>query len=157
MIIRVQALELKVPPPVVLVLAAGAMWAIARVAPPLEVPTSIRWLTAGAIALAGFALNLAGIVAFRRAKTTVNPMRPENASSLVDSGVYRVSRNPMYAGLLVVLVAWAVFLSSAWALLGPVLFVFYMNRFQIEPEERVLSAMFGARYADYKAQVRRWL
>jgi protein-S-isoprenylcysteine O-methyltransferase Ste14 len=150
-------LELRVPPPAVFVLTAGAMWGIARVAPILEMPTAIRVAVAGTIALAGFGFNLAGIVSFRRAKTTVNPMRPETTSSLVSSGVYRISRNPMYAGLLIVLVAWAVFLSSAWALLGPLLFMLYMNRFQIAPEERVLSEIFGARYADYKAGVRRWL
>lgn len=156
-IVRTQALELKVPPPLVAVLTAGAMWAIARVAPILEVPTLIRAVASGTIALAGVALILAGIVSFRRAKTTVNPMRPETSSSLVSSGVYRVSRNPMYAGLLIVLFAWAIYLSSAWALAGPVLFVLYMNRFQIAPEERVLSEMFGTRYAGYKAGVRRWL
>ena len=63
----------------------------------------------------------------------------------------------MYVGLLVLLFAWAVFLSSAWALLGPVVFVLYMNRFQIAPEERVLSGMFGTDYSAYKSRVRRWL
>lgn len=63
----------------------------------------------------------------------------------------------MYLGLLFVLVAWAFFLSSYWALLGPLAFVLYMNRFQIAPEERVLLGMFGPGYAAYKARVRRWL
>ena len=63
----------------------------------------------------------------------------------------------MYVGMLFALVAWAIFLSSVWALLGPVAFVLYINRFQIEPEERVLTAMFGADYAKYKSAVRRWL
>ena len=75
----------------------------------------------------------------------------------MSSGVYRITRNPMYLGLLLILIAWAVFLSSAWLLLGPLTFVLYMNRFQIGPEERALSAMFGNSYAEYKARVRRWL
>jgi len=157
MIIRMQALELKIPPPAVAVLMAGAMWGISLVAPLLEVPTLIRVAAAATIALAGVGFSLAGIISFRRARTTVNPMKPETTTSLVCSGIYRVTRNPMYVGLLFVLVAWAVFLSSAWALLGPLAFVLYLNQFQIAPEERVLSAMFGTSYSAYKSRVRQWL
>jgi len=84
-------------------------------------------------------------------------MKPEKASSLVTTGIYRFTRNPMYLGLLFVLFAWAVFLASVWALLGPVAFVFYIDRFQIAPEEAILAGMFGAAYTEYKARVRRWL
>jgi protein-S-isoprenylcysteine O-methyltransferase Ste14 len=152
-----QALELKVPPPAVAVLIAIAMWGIPLVAPLLAMPAFIRVAAAVTIALAGGGFSLAGVISFRRARTTVNPMKPETTSSLVCSGIYRVTRNPMYVGVLFVLVAWAVFLSSAWALLGPLAFVLYINRFQIEPEERVLSAMFGTGYSAYKSRVRRWL
>jgi protein-S-isoprenylcysteine O-methyltransferase Ste14 len=157
MILRMQALELKIPPPAVAVLIAGVMWGISLVAPLLGVPAVIRVVVAVTIALAGAGFSLAGVISFRRAKTTVNPMKPETTSALVCSGIYRVTRNPMYVGLLLVLVAWAAFLSTAWALLGPLAFVLYINRFQIAPEERVLSAMFGMDYAAYKSRVRRWL
>jgi protein-S-isoprenylcysteine O-methyltransferase Ste14 len=157
MIIRMQALELKIPPPAVAVLIASAMWEISMVLPLLEVPALIRVATAVIVALAGFGFSIAGVISFRRARTTINPMKPETTSSLVCSGIYGVTRNPMYVGLLFVLVAWAVFLSSAWALLGPLVFVLYMNQFQIAPEERVLSGMFGTDYTAYKARVRRWL
>ena len=157
MIIRMQALELKIPPPAVAVLLAGAMWGISLVAPLLEGPAFIRVAAAVTIALAGGGFSLAGVISFRRARTTVNPMKPETTSSLVCSGIYGVTRNPMYVGLLLVLVAWAVFLSSAWTLPGPLAFVLYINRFQIAPEERVLSAMFGTGYSAYKSRVRRWL
>ena len=154
---RMQALELKIPPPAFAVLIAGAMWGISLVAPLLEVPAFIRVAAAATIALAGGGFSLAGVISFRRAKTTVNPMKPETTSSLVCSGVYRLTRNPMYLGALFILVAWAVFLSSAWALLGPLAFVLYMNRFQIAPEERALSAMFDTGYSSYRSRVRRWL
>lgn len=157
MIIRLQALELKIPPPVVAALIAGAMWGISLVVPLLEVPALIRKAVALTFALAGAGFDLAALISFRRARTTINPMKPGTASSLVCSGIYGVARNPMYVGLLLVLVAWAVFLSSAWALLGPLVFVLYMNRFQIAPEERALSAMFGSDYSSYKSRVRRWL
>jgi protein-S-isoprenylcysteine O-methyltransferase Ste14 len=152
-----QALELKIPPPAVAVLIAGAMWGISLVTPSLDVPRLIRVVAAIAIALAGGGIALSGAVSFRRAGTTVNPMKPETASSLVTTGIFRVTRNPMYVGDLFVLVAWAIFLSAPWALVGALAFVLYMNRFQIAPEERVLSAMFGTGYSTYKARVRRWL
>ena len=157
MIAIVQALELKIPPPVVAVLMAGAMWGIALVAPQLQVLAFIRVAAAATIALAGGGFALAGAISIRRARTTINSMKPETTSSLVCSGIYRASRNPMYVGLLFVLVAWAICLSSAWALLGPLAFALYLNRFQIAPEERALSAMFGADYSVYKSKVRRWL
>ena len=152
-----QALELKIPPPAVAALMAVAMWGISALAPLVEAPAIVRVVAAVLITLAGGVFSIAGIVSFRVARTTINPMKPEATTSLVCSGIYRLTRNPMYVGLFFVLVAWAVFLSSAWALLVPVAFVLYMNRFQIAPEERVLSAMFGTEYSAYKSTVRRWL
>ena len=152
-----QSLELKIPPPAVAALVAIAMWGLSAITPVLEVPWQYRVAAAFAIALAGGAFSMAGIVSFRRARTTVNPMKPESASSLVCSGIYRITRNPMYVGLLLVLVALATFLAAPWALLGPVAFVFYIGRFQIAPEEKALSEIFGAEYSAYMAKVRRWL
>jgi protein-S-isoprenylcysteine O-methyltransferase Ste14 len=152
-----QALELKIPPPVFAALIAGAMWAISRVAPSIDAPDPIRIPVAAILALAGGLFLIAGMVSFALARTTINPLKPETTAYLVRSGVYGISRNPMYVGLLFVLLGWAVYLASAWALLGPVVFVPYMNRFQIAPEERVLSARFGTEYADYASKVRRWL
>lgn len=113
MITSTQALELKVPPPVVAALMAGAMWGISLVTPLLQVPAFIRVVAAATIALAGGGFSLAGAISIRRAGTTVNSMKPESTCSLVCSGIYRVTRNPMYVGLLFVLVAWAIFLSTA--------------------------------------------
>lgn len=152
-----RALELKVPPPVVALLVAAAMWGISLATPLIDVSAGIRLGAAIAFALAGFASAISGVAAFRRAKTTANPLKPETSSSLVTSGVYRLTRNPMYVGLTSVLLAWAVFLSSAWALPGPLVFALYINRFQIVPEERVLLRIFGATYSDYQAKVRRWI
>jgi protein-S-isoprenylcysteine O-methyltransferase Ste14 len=152
-----QALELKIPPPVVALIVVAIMWLLAHKAPTLDVPTTLRMACAAAVGLMGAAIGVAGKVGFRRAGTTANPMKPERASALVTGGIYRLTRNPMYLSLLLLLVAWAVFLASGWALLGPLVFVLYIGRFQIAPEERALAAMFGADYAAYKLRVRRWL
>ena len=148
---------MKIPPPAVAAAIAVAMWGTSRLAPLLQIPSDLRVGTAAAILLVGIGFSAGGVLAFRRARTTLNPTKPEQASSLVSSGVYRVTRNPMYVGLLCVLVAWAVFLSSAWALLGPVVFVLFIGRYQIAPEERALAKLFGSEFADYRAKVRRWL
>ena len=109
------------------------------------------------LALLGALTCLAGVVAFRRANTTVNPMKPDTTKSLVVSGIYGYTRNPMYLGFLLLLMAWAGALSNVLALGSLLAFVLYMNRFQILPEERMLASRFSQDYAEYRARVRRWL
>ncbi len=152
-----QSLELKIPPPIIAVLVAIAMWGISLITPLLTVPTTYRVPLAMTIAVIGGVLMVAGNISFRQAKTTVNPMKPESASSLVSSGVYRFTRNPMYLGVLTVLIAWAIFLSSPWALFGLLAFFLYIDRFQIAPEEKALTRLFGTDYATYQTKVRRWI
>jgi protein-S-isoprenylcysteine O-methyltransferase Ste14 len=151
------SLDLKIPPPAVGLLVAGAMWWVSRYGVLEAVPPVWRIGTALVIAVIGAAFDVAGLIAFRRAKTTVNPMKPENSTMIVSSGVYRITRNPMYVGMAFILLAWAVFLASPWALFGPLIFAAYITRFQIRPEERVLAARFGAEFASYQARVRRWI
>ena len=150
-------LESKIPPPIVALVLGVAMWAVSRSTPSVVDGGHVRAWLAIAIALAGGGVSLAGIIAFRRVKTTVNPLRPEQASSLVTGNIYRVTRNPMYVGLLLVLLGWAIWLLNLWSGLGPVAFMAYITRFQIKPEERALSSLFGEQYAAYTAKVRRWL
>jgi protein-S-isoprenylcysteine O-methyltransferase Ste14 len=116
-----------------------------------------RRILAGCLALAGVSIAILGVLSFRRAGTTVNPMQPEKASSLVTSGIYRVTRNPMYLGLLLGLIAWAVFLSNVLAFLFLPAFILYLNRFQIGPEEAALTRLFGQEFVHYQSHVRRWL
>jgi len=152
-----RALELAIPPAAVAAIAALAMWGISLVTPSIPASPAVRGVAAAILAGAGVCLSLSGVASFRRARTTINPMKPDAASTLVRSGVYRVTRNPMYLGFLVVLLAWAAFLANLPVLTVPPAFVLYMNRFQIGPEERALSARFGRAYAEYEGEVRRWL
>jgi protein-S-isoprenylcysteine O-methyltransferase Ste14 len=152
-----QALELKVPPPIVMALIAICMWCIGSLPPYLPVPALVRVVVALVVLLIGVAFSIAGVTTFKRAKTTLNPTKPETTTSLVSTGVYGITRNPMYVGLLFVLIGWAIYLSSFWALIGPLVLVLYLTRFQIQPEERVLATKFGADFVAYQARVRRWL
>ena len=154
---NVRSLDTRIPPPIVAALICAAMWWLSPASPMLQLPAGVRVVVALAIASVGGLVALGAGIRFRRANTTVNPLKPQAASSLVTAGIYRYTRNPMYLGLLFLLVAWAVVLSSPFALLGPVAFVSYISRFQIGPEERVLAALFGAEYAAYQSGVRRWL
>ena len=152
-----RALELRIPPPVVGLLVAAGMWTVAHLPPILQLPKLVRLPVAVALGAIGIVIAIGGVMSFRRAKTTVNPLKPETSAALVSTGVYAFTRNPMYLGMVLVLFAWAAYLSSIWSLIGPVLFALYITRFQIIPEEQVLDRLFGAPFAEYKKRVRRWL
>jgi protein-S-isoprenylcysteine O-methyltransferase Ste14 len=136
---------------------AGAMLGAAYAAPTLSFSLAGSTLIALGLAGVGAALALAGVMAFRRQHTTVNPLTPNASSSVVSSGVYRLSRNPMYLGFLLALAGWAVYLSNAGAALFLPAYVAYMTQFQIKPEERALLAKFGMEFERYRSRVRRWL
>lgn len=153
---QMKFLELKIPPPIIGLIIGCGMWGIANLFPVLSLPGSAR-IVAWLLIVAGFVLNTAGVITVRRANSTISPMKPETATSLVTAGVYRFTRNPMYLGILIVLVGWAIYLLAPLTLIGPVLFWLYINRFQIVPEERVLSGLFGDRFVAYKSSVRRWI
>ncbi len=158
-------LELKVPPPIVALLIAAALWQAAKWLPFVSLPlgldmnvdTKVAALLAAVLAFLGACFDAAALLLFVRKRTAINPLKPQNASVLVVSGVYRITRNPMYLGLLCFLSAWAVYLNSVFVLIGPIIFVVYINYFQIIPEERLLLSKFGDAYAGYAKRVRRWL
>src|SRR5262245_16822405 len=111
------------------------MWLVVRAVPRLTYEYPGRPWVAVAIAVAAVLVALAGVVPLAKAKTTVNPLQPDAASAVVSSGIYRLTRNPMYLGMLMLLAGWAAFLANAVALVPLALFVVYMNRYQILPEE----------------------
>lgn len=151
------ALDHRIPPPLVGALVAAAMWGCATLGPQLPMPPMLRHAVVGVLVAAGLAFDLFGLLAFRASRTTINPLKPACASVLVTGGVYRITRNPMYVGMGLLLLAWAVHLSALLPFAGPVAYVLYITRFQIRPEERVLAEIFGGAYAAYAARVRRWL
>ena len=152
-----QGLELKVPPLALVLLASGLMWWIAWAAPAFEFAFPARRIYAMVAIVAGIVVAGMGMFSFRKAQTTVNPMKPDSSSALVVTGIYRLTRNPMYLGFLWILFGWGIFLSNALAFLVLPGVVLYINRFQIEPEERALTRLFGQAFVTYAKQVRRWI
>jgi protein-S-isoprenylcysteine O-methyltransferase Ste14/putative intracellular protease/amidase len=152
-----RSLELKIPPLALAGITAALMWCAASAVPDCDFQVPSNLIVSAALALLGGLTCLAGVAAFRRAKTTVNPMKPDSTSSLVISGIYGYTRNPMYLGFLLLLLAWAAALCNVLALVSLIAFIPYMNRFQILPEERILSSRFAQDYSEYRDRVRRWL
>lgn len=150
-------MKLRIPPPVIMIIAATLMWACQRWLPLAQwvVPP---WNRLGFLAaILGVAISALALMRFRQARTTVNPMDPGKATHLVTDGIFSVSRNPMYLGLLLLLIGWALWLGSASVWIIPPLFVLGITYAQIVPEEQALSDLFGAQYAAYRQRVGRWV
>ena len=152
-----QRLELKIPPLAVFLVCGVVMWMAAKEVPVAAVSVPAAGVVAAMLAATGAALGATALMTFRRNATTVHPTYPERSTAIVTTGVYRYTRNPMYLGLAMFLAAWAAWLGNLVALACLPVFIAYMTRFQIKPEERALQAKFGPSFADYMNAVRRWL
>ena len=150
-----KSFENKIPPAVVWLVCALIMKSIAYVLPFVALPHLP--IVALVMTLIGIGAGIAGILSFYKARTTINPLEPSQATHFVSKGVYQLSRNPMYVGLACCLLAWAIWLSYLLTWIGIPLFMVYMTRFQIIPEERALRLKFGKEYENYCLKVRRWL
>lgn len=151
-------LENTIPPPLLGGIFALVMWLITRYLPPIIEFTLIpQYILIAIFCLIAAILLVASALRFRSVKTTVNPLKPETSSSLVSSGVYRFTRNPMYLAMVLLLCAWGMYLGNLWVFTFVFLYGAYLDRFQIQPEERALAALFGEEFSAYKRNVRRWL
>ncbi|WGV99185.1 isoprenylcysteine carboxylmethyltransferase family protein [Vibrio sp. YMD68] len=150
-------LELKIPPVAVFVIVILLMNFAAENLMFAHIIFPFTWLVFLVCFIASGIVGLLGIREFRRVKTTVNPVKPETASLVVNSGIFAYTRNPMYLGLFILLFGVGYWLQNGLSLSLSVFFIVYMNRFQIQPEEKALERLFGAEYVDYKQSVRRWI
>ena len=150
-------LDLRIPPPLVALSCAGLAWAIAHFTPELVFLFPARVWMAAVLVVAGISLDLSGLVVFRRARTTINPLAPGKSTAIVDSGPYAFTRNPMYLGMASALLGYCVYLANPLSVLSVAAFCVYITRFQIIPEERLLLGKFGEAYARYQNAVRRWI
>ena len=148
-----------IPPPVVFLACAGLMWLIHALAPSLVYDFSYRRILFWIVLIAGVALLIAGAVNFFARKTTIRPDRKSlpKATTLISTGAFRYSRNPLYLGLALVLVAWLIFLGNLLAIIGVIAYVMFITEYQIKPEEEDLEKIFGDEYVRYKKNVRRWI
>jgi len=153
-------LELKCPPPIVMMVCAT----ISLIASQknlefiqLQVSTFENLVWPLVFFIAGIVVAVAGVKEFKQHHTTLNPLHPEKTSYLVTSGVYQLTRNPMYLGLLIVLLGWGDLLDSFLAFSGALIFFLYISAFQIKPEEDMMKEKFDQEFIQYCSHVRRWL
>ena len=149
-------MALRIPPAVVFLVFGGLMWLVASFLPCGDFDFFGRIWLAGVLTLLALITGSVALIQFIISRTSVNPHRPEKSSKLVTSGIYQISRNPMYLALLMLLLAFGLWLGNAFNTLTAAGFVYYMNAFQIKPEEQQLHKIFGAAYKQYCSMVRRW-
>jgi len=150
-------MALKIPPPVLALLFGLAMWGISKTGFMSLFRSEFTAPLSLAILVPGFAIIISAVVSFRRASTTVNPMKPEAATQLISYGIYNLSRNPMYLGLSLILLSLVIWLGSALNVAVWFLFVWYITLFQIIPEEKALEEVFPETFSLYRSRVRRWI
>ena len=146
---------IKIPPPlIVLVLIVSIYFSskkIDLINIPLQLEISIFILSAGIL------IFVNPVLQFIKSKTTVNPIQFEEVNKLVTSGIFKYSRNPMYLGMLMIVISTSIFYLNIYSILTPLLFILWINKFQIKREEEFLIEKFGDEYLSYKKKTRRWI
>ncbi len=150
-------LALVIPPALVLLIFIAIMWIIASHITYFTLVSGLHPALPLILTMTGIIFILLSSIPFLRNKTTLNPMKPELTSVLIKTGLYQYSRNPIYLGFVIILLGWGFYLRNILAMLLIAGFVFYMNRFQIEPEEKSLRKAFGIQFEEYERKVPRWL
>lgn len=150
-------LERKIPPAVVFIILIVIINRVSHEFTSLTLALPLNALVfAVCFILAGF-VGVAGVYEFHRANTTIHPVKVEDASTVVQTGIFAYTRNPMYLGLFLLLFGYAYWHQNVLAIVFAFTFIPYMTRFQITPEERALEKLFGEQYRQYKQRVRRWI
>ncbi len=149
------SLKNKIPPPIVGLIFMGIIYLSRSLTSPFII--EYQTIIAAEIAVFGLVVILTAGLQFKRHKTTVNPLKPETASSLVSDGIFKFSRNPMYLGMLCFLISAGVYLGAWSSVVIIPMFIIYMNEMQIKPEEQAIEQLFGDDYILYKKSVRRWI
>lgn len=150
-------LELKIPPAVVMLFFMILMYFISSVFTSFNIDFMFQMFLSVETAVSGFVLIVAATYVFNEKGTSINPMKPESATFLVRYGIYKFTRNPMYLGMVIILIAWLIFLGNVLNIVNIILFILYMNKYQIIPEEKALEKLFGDEFLSYKTKVKRWL
>ena len=145
----------KIPPPVITLIGALLIYYSSPFFPQLTL-AAFNALPILSL-VSGIAVIVFAIKSFKDYKTTINPLKPEIASSLITSGVFKYTRNPMYLGLLLILIYLSLIFNVVGGCLISLGFIIYITKFQIIPEEVAMEKLFGNQFLEYKQQVRRWI
>ena len=152
-----KSLENRIPPPIILIITLALIYGVSRVDDLIILSAAMRLYVSIGLLLLGLGIMIAGVTSFRKVATTINPLKPETASSLVIGGVFHYTRNPMYLGMLVLAFAAVIKSTSVLSLIVVLGFYLFLTRFQIIPEERAMLKLFGDEFVQYQRRVRRWI
>ena len=148
-------METKIPPPVVTLIFGFAIYLSRKIFPEIEIQYASFF--GMFLLLLGFFILISAVKLFRNDKTTVNPLSPEQATKLVTNGIFKLSRNPMYLGMAVILASVAVFFNIIGGIISMALFCLYITKFQIIPEEKAMKELFAQDFEQYMQATRRWI
>lgn len=147
----------RLPPAIVLIVHFGVAFLLKKYLILANFSISGQAAVSMLFGISGLALVIYSMYTLYRARTTIDPIFPEKATSLITTGPFSISRNPIYLALLLILMAWIIRLGNVVAVLLSLTFVWHLTRFQIKAEEEALEEKFGKAYQEYKLKVRRWI
>ena len=148
-------METRIPPPIVTLVFGLSIYFSREIFQVVEIKYS--FYIGILLLILGLAILISAVRLFRKDKTTVNPLSPEQATKLVTDGIFKYSRNPMYLGMVFILSSMAVFFNLIGGIILIALFCSYITKFQIIPEERAMSNLFSQDFNKYKHATRRWI
>ena len=148
-------IKTKFPPPLVALIFGFLINYTKNIFPKIEIKNEI--IFGSFMIISGLIIILSAIILFKKYQTTISPLNPSNATKLITNGIYKFSRNPMYLGLLLVLLGISIIFNLTGGFFFILLFISYMNLFQIIPEENAMVDLFKDEFLEYKINVRRWI
>ena len=148
-------IKTKFPPPLVALTFGLLIYYTENIFPKIEIKNEI--IFGSFMIISGLIIILSAIILFKKYQTTISPLNPSNATKLITNGIYKFSRNPMYLGLLSVLLGISIIINLVGGFFFILLFILYINLFQIIPEENAMVDLFKDEFLEYKKNVRRWI
>jgi len=146
---------MKIPPPILVLILVVSSFLLSKKIDVIHIPH--QTLVSILILLIGILILIIPVTKFIKYKTTIDPIEFKKVNKLVTSGIYKYSRNPMYLGLLLIVISSSILYLNIYSVSTPIFFYYWINRFQIQREEIFLTEKFGKEYLSYKTKTRRWI
>ena len=146
---------MKIPPPILVLILVVSSFLSSKKIDVIHIPH--QTLVSILILLIGILILIIPVTMFIKYKTTIDPIEFKKVNKLVTSGIYKYSRNPMYLGLLLIVISSSILYLNIYSVSTPIFFYYWINRFQIQREEIFLTEKFGKEYLSYKTKTRRWI
>ena len=146
---------IKIPPPLIVLTLIISIYFSSKRIDLINIPFQLE--ISFFILSLGILIFINPVLKFIKSKTTINPIQFDETNKLVTSGIFKYSRNPMYLGMLMIIISTSIFYLNIYSILTPFLFIFWINKFQIKREEAFLAEKFGKEYLSYKNKTRRWI